>query len=140
MGEHDVILQYIPKNADPKNTSRVYFACHPEDHHTYFDEVADQLLSVGLSGGSTITLWHRNAASLCADQSAALMEQLSSMQLFVVAVTPRLPKALCRSFFRSAGAGQTDPSLPSKQIIKTPPYLPSRQIWGYFYRFMGVLP
>ena len=72
-------LRYIPQAVNPKDSAKVYFACHPQDREACFDALSQDLLTAAQQVGTTVTVWYR--------EGQVNAEQLDAMQLVVVPVT-----------------------------------------------------
>lgn len=84
-------LSFIPKEANPKNSAKVFFAGEKEDFEKYFEEISEKILSFTEKSGTTTTIWH-----LCFDKELPenaeelLYPLLGEIHLFVVPVTRNL--------------------------------------------------
>ncbi len=90
MSNFGELLQYRPQGTNPKDTARVYFACHPNDFGECFERFSGEILSVTHSLRTTTTVWYRTADVLNDKQEHELLSRLSEIQLFVVPVTQHL--------------------------------------------------
>lgn len=81
-------LRHIPTDPeDLRYRPKVFFACHPEDHVVYFDEVVKQLQAF-----SHCAVYFYSPEDMVG-QDAHFYEELDAMNLFVIPVTAKL---LCR--------------------------------------------
>lgn len=91
MSDFGAFLQYKPQDANPKNSSRVYFACHTDDFEQYFNETYEDIMDAGHRSGVTLTFWYRNPEfKISKTDRDALLTQLDGMQLLVTPVTEAL--------------------------------------------------
>lgn len=81
------LLQHKPQSTNPKDSSRVYFACHPDDFDDLFDRFSDEILSATHSLDTTTTVWYRTVREPNDEQRKDIISRLSEIQLFVVPVT-----------------------------------------------------
>lgn len=91
MSDFGAFLHYKPQDTNPKNSSRVYFACHPNDFPQYFNETYEDILDAGNRSGVTLTFWYRDPElEISGSDREALLTQLDGMQLLVTPVTESL--------------------------------------------------
>ena len=91
MSDFGTFLHYKPQDTNPKNSSRVYFACHPNDFTQYFNETYEDILAAGNRSGVTLTFWYRDPELEVSESNReALLTQLDGMQLLVTPVTESL--------------------------------------------------
>lgn len=77
-------LQYKARGgASPQGKHRVYFACHPEDHKGYFEEISDEILKM-----ANCAVFYYEPGEVPLDEDYYL--NLGRMQLIVMPVTTRL--------------------------------------------------
>lgn len=78
-------LHHIPTDPeDLRYRPKVFFACHPEDHVVYFDEVVKQLQAF-----SHCAVYFYSPEDMVG-QDAHFYEELDAMNLFVIPVTAKL--------------------------------------------------
>ena len=78
-------LRHIPTDPeDLRYRPKVFFACHPEDHVVYFDEVVKQLQAF-----SHCAVYFYSPEDMVG-QDAPFYEELDAMNLFVIPVTAKL--------------------------------------------------
>ena len=89
-------------NSSPQGKARVLFACHPEDHDTYFENISGQILS-----HQNCAVWFfdpRELQNSMDDPTMSdVLQRLSEMQLFVFPVTTKL--LVQKSFARDSLIG-----------------------------------
>lgn len=91
MSDIQQILCYKPQNINPKNSSKIYFACHPSEFSNHFDEVFKDIIETAEKADITCTVWYRNPEiTLTEGDSEILLSQCAEMQLVVVPVTQAL--------------------------------------------------
>lgn len=66
-----------------RGRARVYFCCHPEDFHTYFNSISEEILAK-----QSCAIWYD--ADLEGEHDELFLSDLMQMQLFVMPVTTNL--------------------------------------------------
>ena len=91
MSDFQQMLCFKPQNINPKNSSKIYFACHPNDFDLCFDDAFNDIFDTAQKSSITCTVWYRNPEiSLTETDTDALLSQIAEMQLVVVLVTKLL--------------------------------------------------
>ncbi len=91
MSDIQQILFYKPQNINPKNSSKIYFACHPSEFSNRFDEVFKDIFETASKNNITCTMWYRNPEiTLTEAETEVLLSQIAEMQLVVVPITQAL--------------------------------------------------
>lgn len=84
-------LSFIPKNINPKNSAKIYFAGEKEDFELYFEGISNSILEFTRKSGTTCTIWHRDFDKQPPEDFGNLLSSfLQDMHLLVVPVTRTL--------------------------------------------------
>lgn len=81
-------LLFKPANSNPKNASKIFFACHPDDFNIYFDGITNEILEKTADNNISAFFSYINPdITPCFDN---IVEFLENMQLIVIPVTWKL--------------------------------------------------
>ena len=78
----DYLKYKTRENISPQGKPRVYFCCHPEDFHSCFASISDDILAI-----QSCAVWYADGPIV---RDANFFTDLQDMQLFVMPVTRKL--------------------------------------------------